>query len=271
MLKASVIVSTYNVPKYLKLVLDALKDQDIKTFEVIIADDGSIHETRDLINNLVSTFPVPLRHVWHENTGFRAATIRNKAVAIAKGDYLIFLDGDCIPLTSFIRHHLKIAEKNWFVTGKRSFANKEFTEQLLTGKVINIHKFTIWQWFCLCSKHYCNRFFSFIYLPVTKVRKLRPKKWVGAQTCNLGIWRSDFLTINGFDENYQGWGYEDSDLAIRLIKNGTLRKSGDYAVPVIHLWHEQNDRSNEPGNLELLNNVLQNNRIKAEIGINQYI
>jgi len=271
MLKASVIISTYNLPNYLKLVLNALKDQDVSDFEIIIADDGSKPDTRALIADMQPNFPIALHHVWQDDIGFRVATIRNKAAAISKGEYLIFIDGDCIPLTNFVRRHIALAEKNWFISGKRSFANKRFTNLVLANKVSDIHKFTLWQLFRLCCNHYCNRFFSFIYLPFNKIRKIRPTKWKGAQTCNLAVWKSDFIAINGFDEIYNGWGYEDSDLVIRLIRNGTFRKNGNYATSIVHLWHEANDKSSILRNKTLLNEILKSNRIRAKIGMDQYI
>ncbi len=95
-----------------------------------------------------------------------------------------------------------------------------------------------------------DRIAPFLTLPFP--RKLQPKRWQGAKSCNLGIWRSDFERVGGFDESYEGWGFEDSDLAIRLIRAGVKRKDGRFATGVLHLWHAPNDRTFEAINLRRL-------------------
>jgi glycosyltransferase involved in cell wall biosynthesis len=270
MLKATIIVSTYNSPNYLRLVLDALRDQDTQNFEVIIADDGSSADTKALIDKVKIDFPQPLKYIWHEDLGYRLASIRNKAVASASGNYLIFIDGDCIPRKNFVRNHIKLAEENYFVAGKRVLLSKSFTEKILNGYVQKIATFTLWHWFRLRLNNSCNRFLSLLSLPDSNSRKIKAKKWQGAKGCNLALWKKDFIAINGFDENYIGWGYEDSDLIIRLIRNGISRKEGSFSVTLLHLWHPENNKSKEQENLIRLKEIEQSNKIKASKGIDQY-
>lgn len=247
----SIIVSTYNRPDALELVLLALAEQDCGNendlFEVVVADDGSTDATRALLDELQAKAKLPykLRYVWHEDKGFRLALIRNKAVAKSCGDYLVFLDGDCVPLKSFVRKHQRLAEKGWFVAGNRVLLNKDFTDKVLRQKIL-FHNWCGVDWFLARIKGYCNRFLTLLPLPLSGfMRKLSAKKWQKARGCNLAMWRKDFLAVNGFDESYVGWGYEDSDLVIRLMRNNIFRKSGKFAVPVIHLWHEEIKRSDE--------------------------
>jgi predicted glycosyltransferase involved in capsule biosynthesis len=104
-------------------------------------------------------------------------------------------------------------------------------------------------------------------------RKRRSSEWRGARTCNLGVWRADFAKVNGFDERYEGWGHEDADLVARLIASGVQRKDGHFAVPVLHLWHRENDRSQEPANVRRLEQVLANagrDNVAAK-GLSQYL
>ena len=109
-------------------------------------------------------------------------------------------------------------------------------------------------------------------LPVaTRLRKLPAHKWEGATTCNLSAWRDDLLRINGLDESYSGWGLEDSDMVIRLIRSGIRRKSARFAAPLLHLWHRENDRTNLERNRETLNTLLNSKRIDAICGVNQYL
>lgn len=262
----SVIITTYNRPDALRLVLLALTQQTLLPNEVIVADDGSKDETRLLIEQLQNQLNYSLKHVWQKDEGFQAAKIRNKAVLCSKNNYLIFLDGDCIPFPDFIQQHHLLAEPHWFVSGHRLLLNKKFTQKILK-EFLPIYKDSTLQWLLYYFNHQTNRLFPLLRIHLNKLRKLSAMRWQGAKSCNLGLWKEDFLTVNGFDENFIGWGYEDSDLVIRLIRAGIKRKSGKFAIPVIHLWHQQNDRAQEQINLNLLKQIIKDQRIHAKIGI----
>jgi predicted glycosyltransferase involved in capsule biosynthesis len=107
-------------------------------------------------------------------------------------------------------------------------------------------------------------------LPNLRIRNFRAKKWQGVRTFNLAVWRKDFFAVNGFDERFQGWGHEDADLAIRLIKLGIRRKDGQFSIPVLHLWHKENDRSKLDCNQKLIDDVLQSSNTLASMGLDQY-
>ena len=266
----SIIISTYNSPKALDLVLASLAEQDVDGFEVIVADDGSNDETKKVIESLRSKINYDIKHVWQPHDGFRAAMIRNKGVAFAKGDYLIFLDGDTIPLVSFVKKHQKLAENNYFIAGNRILLSPAFTQQVLQQEV-SLQKWGIWHWLYAFCRGWINRFLPILPLGNLYCRYLFWDKWQGAKTCNLGVWKKDFIAVNGFDESYCGWGYEDSDLVVRLIRKGILRKDGRFAVPVLHLWHPDNNRAREPINHKKLEEVIHSTRIEAVDGVNQYI
>lgn len=262
----SVIVTTYNRPDALHLVLLALAQQTQLPNEVIVADDGSINETRVLIEQLKIQLNYPLHHVWQADEGFQAAKIRNKAVLSANNNYLIFLDGDCVPFPDFIEKHCLLAEPHWFVSGHRILLEKKFTQKILQD-LLPIYKHSTLQWLLHYFYRQSNRLFPLFRIRLNNLRKLKAKHWQGAKSCNLGVWKTDFLLINGFDESFIGWGYEDSDLVIRLIRAGIYRKSGKFAIPVVHLWHQQNDRHQEQINLNLLKQITENQRIRAKIGL----
>jgi len=266
----SVIVSTYNRPDALRLVLFALNEQDTGDFEVIVADDGSSEETKEVIDAVKLRVHYNLSRVWQEHNDFRAAMIRNKGVAKSQGKYLIFLDGDTIPSPSFIRRHKQLAEDRYFVSGNRVLLSKKFTEQI-SGGCISIQRWSIWRWlyaFC-CRK--INRFLPLIFLGDLPWRYGLGTKWEGVKTCNLGVWRKDFFAVNGFDERYFGWGYEDSDLVIRLIRHGVLRKDGRCAILVFHLWHLKNSRNRERDNYKLLEETIVSSHVRVEGGIEQIL
>jgi glycosyltransferase involved in cell wall biosynthesis len=268
--KTTVIITTYNWPEALKRVLLAYNRQSFKNFEVIIADDGSEKQTTTLIHELQKVVNYPLRHIWQKDAGFRAAKIRNKAVGEAQGDYLIFTDGDCIPRSSFIQHHVKLKEHGYFVPGNRVLLRDKYTKQALKDSDC-ISQLSFLEWFFNRLVNNCDRLTPLIYIPLQAWRKHNPKQWKGAQTYNLGLWKKDFIRVNGFDENYQGWGFEDSDLIIRLLNSGIKRKSGRFAVPVFHLSHSMTDREQSEENKRRLLSSIEKKVTEVKTGVKQYL
>lgn len=267
----SVIVTTYNWKEALSACLASLFAQTDLNFEIIIADDGSRPDTAELIQQLTRQSPVPLKHSYHEDKGFRAGTIRNKAAAASAGEYLLFLDGDCIVFPDFIQRHRQLALERHFVPGNRILLNQTFTETLLNTN-IPLHQQPVSRFIKWRLQGKINRLLPLLYLPFDWLRLRRPHYWQQAMTCNLGVWRTDFVAVNGFDQLFEGWGYEDSDLVIRLIHYGIKRKEGRFAVPILHLWHKQNDRSEQQENYQrLMTRLAQTDFIRAENGISQYL
>ncbi|NOQ36760.1 MAG: glycosyltransferase [Methylococcaceae bacterium] len=263
----SVIITTYNWESALEACVRSLFAQQDLNFEIIIADDGSKVATTELVEKLRLESPAPLKHCFHEDKGFRAGTIRNKAVAISSGEYLLFIDGDCVLFPHFIKRHRQLAARGHFVAGNRVLLSQSFTEIVLKTQ-LPLHQqsrvsFIKWRF-----QGYINRLLPLIYLPFESFRLRHPQRWQKAMTCNLAIWKNDFIAVNGFDQLFEGWGYEDSDLVIRLIHNGIKRKEGRFAVPVLHLWHKHNDRTTEQENYQRLMERLNNPKfIRAEQGI----
>ncbi len=262
----SVIITTYNSIEYLSRVLAALSVQDCSDFEVIVADDGSTQETTELIEKAAAEYRYPLLHVWHEDNGFRAAAIRNVAVSQSSGDYLVFLDGDCLALENFITKHRYCAEPGYLVRGSRIMLKEAFTKKLLADQ--NELPNTLLDWIKLRLSDNVKRIFPIFGLPYRQYAKA--KKWPGVKTCNLGIWRKDFEAVNGFDESYIGWGHEDADIAVRLIRHGIKRKEGRSQVPVIHLWHQENDRSHLSDNEGRLQTVISASYTWTEPGLSNH-
>ena len=162
-----------------------------------------------------------------------------------------------MPLKSFIRLHKKLSEKKYFVSGTRILLNEKFTFEVITNH-LPIYNYTFLNWICVWLKRDCDRFLGLMKLPLGILRKFRPKSWHGVKGCNIAAWKDDFLLISGFDENYIGWGYEDSDLVIRLINNGIYRIDGHFAIPVIHLWHKIQDRTKSEYNYSILQEKINN-------------
>lgn len=269
----SVIVTTYNWPQALKLVLEALAAQVVPHMEVIVADDGSGQETKVMIESMRKVFSCPLHHVWQEDNGFQAAKIRNKAIAQAAGEYIIFIDGDCIIAKNFIQHHLSLKQKNCFVAGNRVLLTQDFTQALLNqNNQPKLYKWHFLNWWKALKQKKINRLLPCIQsqLLVQIINLFNKQKWQGAKTCNLAVWKQDLLAINGFDESFTGWGFEDSDLVLRLLRKKVKRKEARFYAPVIHLWHIEQSRESLTQNFEKLEQIISSSAIKAKSGLEQY-
>jgi glycosyltransferase involved in cell wall biosynthesis len=262
----SVIVTTYNREDALEAVLSALSGQTDREFEVVVADDGSRPTTAALIERWKGRLGVPLSHAWQADRGFRAAEIRNRALLAARGDYCIFLDGDCIARADFVATHRRLAERGWFVTGNRVLLSRELTAAVLREGV-EPQTWNLAQWINRRAQGGVNRLAAVLRLPLGPLRKLRPGQWLGARSCNLAVWRSDLELVDGFDASFRGWGREDSDLLIRLLHSGVRRKDGRFATGVIHLWHEEEDRSQLDANDARLDAVQRSDRVRAQAGM----
>ena len=262
----SVIVTTYNREDALAAVLSALSRQADRGFEVVIADDGSRPATAALVERWRPRLGVPLGHVWQEDQGFRAAEIRNRAILACRGDYCVFLDGDCIVRPDFIATHRRLAEPAWFVTGNRVLLSQGLTETVLCDG-LQPDGWSAAEWIAQRRRGGVNRLAAMLHLPLGPIRKLGPGQWRGARSCNLAVWRSDLEGVDGFDASFAGWGREDSDLLIRLLHAGVRRKDGRFATGVIHLWHAEADRAQLAANDARLDAVLKSERTRAERGL----
>jgi glycosyltransferase involved in cell wall biosynthesis len=267
--QAAVIVTTYNRPDALAAVLEGFREQDSHAFELVVADDGSTRETRDVVEAYARDAPHPVRHVWQEDEGFRAGAARNRALAQTGAEYVIFTDGDCVPPPFFVSRHLALARPGYFLAGNRMLLTEDFTREVL-HKRIPVHRWRASEWLTAWVRRDVNRALPLAHLPDWSFRIASPRRWAGVKTCNLSAWRSDLVRVNGFDERYSGWGLEDSDLVIRLLHAGVKHKSARYAAPVFHLWHRENDRSRLPENQARLDEILASERVAATVGLDRY-
>lgn len=266
----SVIVTTYNRPDALSAVLSALGRQSDRHFEIIVADDGSDDSTKEMVHRRRKKLPCPVKHAWQPDRGFRAARARNNAAAASRGEYLVFLDGDCIPRPSFVADHRALAQTGWFARGSRILLSESFTRRVLSQS-LPIGSWPLWR--CLLARcHGRMRRVSPLLRPALPyVARSKARRWHGAKTCNLAVAREDFVAVNGFDESYTGWGFEDSDFASRLIDYGVRRKEAFNRAVVFHLYHSLHDkRESESKNRALFIQSLENRPIRARLGFDTH-
>lgn len=244
----SILLATYNWPQALKLCLESLATQTDKNFEIIIADDGSTDSTREVIESIKQLYPTPITHLWQEDQGFRKTKILNQAIASAHGEYLVFLDGDCITQPDFIARHRQLAQKGFLVTGSRILLNEKLTQDLLSWPNWSFARFTE----NLISKRLnggINKYWPLkIKLGNGSWRDYKKFVWRRIKGCNLACWKADADAINGFDETMTGWGHEDADFVFRMQHQGIRRKSGSWSTEVLHLFHKMHDQSNAAEN-----------------------
>ena len=241
----SVVITTYNRPDALTAVVRACFMQNDKNFEIIIADDGSTANTRACVEQLAAAAPVPLRHVWQPDQGFRAAMARNRGILAAAGDYIVFLDGDCIPQHDFIARHRALAQPGYLVSGSRILLSEALTAHVLKNN-IDVAATSLPTRLGWRLRGDLNKTLQPLGLRWPDVgRTSTTFSWRRIKSCNLGVWRGDLDRVNGFDESFTGWGHEDSDLVVRLFHAGVLRKDGAFATEVFHLWHREARRDQE--------------------------
>jgi glycosyltransferase involved in cell wall biosynthesis len=262
----SVIVSTYNREDALDVALRALSRQSDRNFEIVVADDGSGPATARIVREWAAKTTLPIKHVWHDDRGFRLADIRNRGIRASAGTYIVFLDGDCLARRHFVAAHRRLAEPGWFVTGTRILLSAELTDRILQ-QGLEPESWGLARWLMPRCQRQLNRFAPLLELRLGAIRKLSARHWRGARGSNMAFWRSDLEKVDGFDGSFSGWGREDSDLFIRLIRAGVRRKDGRFATGVLHLWHPEADRSRLADNDRQLDEVLHSNRITARRGL----
>jgi glycosyltransferase involved in cell wall biosynthesis len=229
----ALIISTYNWPQALMQTLRSVANQTILPNEVLIADDGSDERTAILIQAFKANHPrLNIKHVWHEDNGFRLAAIRNRAIQQAQSDYIIQIDGDIILDQHFIADHLSIQAIGYFVTGSRLLLGKKITEVLLKSEKVNIAALR-WK-----GKNFFNTLRIPLFMRLLQnTYKTKGKHLDYVKGCNMAFWKSDLYLVNGYDESFIGWGREDSDICIRLINAGVQKKFIKFCAVQYHLHH----------------------------------
>ncbi len=260
--KITVIINTYNRPHYLSKVLNAFLHQTFPPDEIIIADDGSKDDTKELIENYKKKSKIPINHVWHEDKGFRLAQIRNKAIAKSSGDYIIICDDDSIPDIHFVEDHNKYKMTGSFLQGHRVLLGKRISNDI---SYENCNFFNLLKFYLMGEVRNIS---NALRLPVPLIRISQGLK--GIRGCNMSFYKKDLISVNGYNEDIVGWGREDAELAVRLYNRGLKKKDIKFRLCVYHLFHDEFSRERLKKNDEILMETLKKHITYCENGIDKY-
>ena len=267
-MKISFIVLTYNRTDAVLAVLRSLARQCNQNHQVIIADDGSRQDQVQRLLDRCPMFQCPVLHVWHPDVGFTIARARNLAASHATGEYLVFLDGDCIANSIFVSQHERLAQAGYFVNGSRVLLSQRLTADVINQE-LDLPSQPAHFWLRARLRGDSNKLLHLLGWPRHLFRVKKTFKWSGIRGCNLGVWMQDFSNVNGFDESFEGWGHEDADFVLRLSHLGIQRKNGFLATEVFHLWHPESKRDHESINKNRVIARMKTNLVLAEKGFRE--
>jgi len=260
-METSLIIATYNWPEALELVLLSVLKQSHLPVEIIIADDGSTNATKEMIDSFKSKVSLEIKHIWHQDDGFQKTIILNKAIEVAKGDYIIQIDGDLILHTNFIKDHITSARKGQFIHGSRAFLNQQLTNSAFKNKNIT---------FLTLQKGISNRLNTIRSIFSSSILSKTNKSLKGTRGCNFSFWKKDFLKVNGYNEDMTGWGKEDTELSVRLMNNGLQKYKLKFKAICYHLHHHISSRKKLNINNTILKETISTKKTRCNKGINQY-
>jgi len=261
-MRVSLIITTYNRPDSLMLTMRSVENQVILPDEVIIADDGSSSETLQLIKGFQNSSNLTIIHSWQTDKGFRAAKSRNKAISKSSSDYIILIDGDVILHNEFIRDHINNSESGFFIQGSRVLLTEGKTKQVLNKEKVNIS---------FISDGLQNRKSALHSNVLSKLFSNKNNYLRGIKTCNMSFYKQDCININGFNNEFNGWGREDSEFVVRLLNSGVNRKNVRFNAIQFHLWHNENTRESLDKNDAILKTTIDGKAKWCDNGLNKCI
>ena len=261
-MRLSAVVVTYNWPQALQLVLRSLARQRVLPDEVIVTDDGSRADTRERLAAMAPTFPTRLVHLWQPDDGARMSRARNRGIAAARGDYIVFLDGDMLAQRDFIADHRAFARRGCFVQGSRVLTGERCAARLLAQQQLDVGFFAA----------DIERRRHTLRMPAVARAYARPhRREAGIKSCNWGFWRDDLLALNGFNEAMTGWGREDNELALRAFHLGLRRRDLRFAGLAVHLWHATRKNLIDNPNDAVLAATRASGAVRCTVGIDRHL
>lgn len=260
--KVTMIITTYNRKDALELVLLSALQQSLLPDEIIVADDGSREDTGQLVRQYAVNSKVPIIHCWQEDTGFRLAAVRNLAIAKAHHEYIIMVDGDMILHEHFVKSHLKHAAPNRFLQGSRVLMLNKLTEESLKKKRTR---------FSFYSEGIASRF-NALYLPwLSWLISRRVDDLSRTRGCNQSFWLSDLKEVNGFNEDFVGWGREDTEFMVRMLNSGKYCHKMKLEGFGYHLYHPESSKAMLPANQKILDDAIANHTNRCSNGLDKHL
>ena len=273
----SIIITTYEWPEALHVLLCALADQNDGSFEVVVADDGSGPPTASVVADWRGRGLFHVEHVWQPDDGWRKSRILNAAALAARGRYLIFLDGDSIPRSRFLGALRRCMLPGWFVASKRLHLSRGLSRNVLERHE-PVWRWSVARWIARAPREVLGgeREAASVGLLVPIRDRRRPWRPDQAEFSPpyeaygfcFGTWRSDFERVNGFDMRFEGWGGEDEDIAARLRTAGVRCGWPGPKATMLHLWHEEK-RGTMPSNKPLVRETLASPHVEARHGLRE--
>jgi glycosyltransferase involved in cell wall biosynthesis len=272
----SIVITTYEWPEALDVLLRALADQNDGSFEVVVADDGSGPSTASVAANWRDRGLFNVEHVWQPDDGWRKSRILDLAALAARGRYLVFLDGDSVPRVRFLAALRRCMLDGWFVASKRLHLSRELSARVLDDGV------AVWRWsaarWLAAPRELLRTERESARLGLLVPVRDRRRPWrvnqpefsapYEAYGFCLGMWRSDFEAVNGFDLRFENWGGEDEDIAARLRRAGLRCGWPGPKATMLHLWHEPK-LGLMPSNKRLVRDSLSGDHVEAIVGLRE--
>jgi glycosyltransferase involved in cell wall biosynthesis len=258
----TLIITTYNWPAALDLTLQSVARQSMLPDEVIVADDGSGPQTRQVVTQWQERMRSPLIHVWQSDEGFRLARSRNRAIAAARGDYVVIVDGDMVLHRHFLADHARAARHGSFIQGVRLLTGPQAAARMLEEGRLDLGFFAS----DIRRRRHAirNRFLSaLVFKERTGQRAIRG--------CNQAYWKSDLIRVNGFNEVFVGWGREDNEIAARLYNAGVKRRNLKFQALAIHLHHPLRHGLLGERNDAVLRDTIEQRKAWCPLGLSQHL
>ena len=261
-MKIALLLSTYNWPEALELVLKSIVQLHMLPDEVLIADDGSTSDTKVVVDRFRESVPITVTHVWQEDHGFKRSAILNKAIAQSTADYIVQTDGDCILHPNFIKDHKSSLKKGQFLFGSRVNLIKTGLQPLFETQNIRFTSF---------SKGIKNRTRAIHFPILSNFYGITDQLSKKVRGCNLSFWRDDFIAVNGYNEDMTGWGREDSEFVIRLLNSGLKGRRLRYKAIIYHIWHKSSSKSKVTINQEIQEATVAQKLSRCTNGVAKYL
>ena len=261
-LRVTLVITTYNWPAALELALQSVARQSMAPAQIIVADDGSGEQTGEVVTRWQERLKTPLLHVWQQDLGFRLARSRNRAIAAARGDYVVIVDGDMVLHRHFVADHARAARRGCFIQGVRLLTGPITARRMLARGLLDLGFF---------ARDIKRRRHTVRSLFLSRLAFGERTGQRAIRGCNQAYWKSDLIRVNGFNEAFEGWGREDNEIAARLYNAGIQRRNLKFQALAIHLHHPLRHSELGERNDAILSATMGEGKAWCPLGLSQHV